>query len=471
MGLTVGRQHTLWMAEWRRERFPAALALRMLMLGDPLTEEEASTAVGSELFTALRDAGMIVCKEDGWASPFTLSFLDELFLFSDRTTMEPDGVVAVSNTTQLLARASCPEVDSNRSYNHVLDLGCGCGALAIRLAQFSQRVLATDVNSRALAFGRFNAALNGVTNVVFRQGDMFAPADGEKFDLIMCQPPFVARTPDTEYVVFLHAGAEGDEIAQRVLSGCLDHLRPNGRLVMLNDWPMHKGGEASVVNRVKTVLSRLNAHVVVLLSEPVDIAAHCASYASPGASGAESTLALQIGTSLDHFASRGIVAIRQALSIVEHRADDTDGGYELHVPPARWTNTTFTDIDRIFVALRFQTDGIAGHLSSRVRVAPGTSFLCRWTDAPEEGQLYAEPPGDVLFPLLPLNAGALQLIKTLDAAPNLKEAIGKLALTESLPPEVLYSQVESALVTGLTRGILCLIPRPIGSRDDGQSRE
>lgn len=457
MGLTVGRQHTLWMAEWRRERFPAALALRMLMLGDPVTDADATIALGSELFTALRDAGLIVREERGWSSAFTLSFLDELFLFSDRTTLEPDAVVAVSSTTHLLARASCPPSGSSL-YDDVLDLGCGCGALAIRLAQVSKQVLATDVNARALAIASFNAALNGISNIVFREGDLYVPAGDEKFDLVVCQPPFVARAPHTEHVVFLHAGLEGDEIAQRVLSGCGNHLRPNGRLVMLNDWPMHRGGEASILNRVRTGLRGLHAEIVVLLSESTEISAHCASYASPSVAGSESSLAFEIGASLDHFSSRGIVAIRQALTIVERRPDETDGGYELHVPAARWTNTTFADIDRIFVALRFQTDGIAGHLSSRVRVAPGTSFLCRWTDAPEDGQLYAEPPGDVLFPMLPLNAGALQLIKTLDGASTLKEGIGRLAVTESLPPEALYPQIESALVTGLTRGILSLIP-------------
>ena len=146
--------------------------------------------------------------------------------------------------------------------------------------------------------------------------------------------------------------------------------------------------------------------------------------------------------------------------VVESRDGVTGEAYELQVPAVRWTNSSFNDIERIFMALRFQTDGLSSHLSSRVRVAPSTSFLCRWTDAPEDGQLYAEPPGDVLFPSVPLNAGALHLIKSLDAASSLKDGIRKLALTESLPAETLYPQIEGALVTGLTRGILSLIPRP-----------
>jgi hypothetical protein len=315
------------------------------------------------------------------------------------------------------------------------------------------------LNPRALAISEFNAALNGVENVVFRQGDLYAPAGGEKFDLIICQPPFVARAPHTEEVVFLHAGSEGDEIAKRVLDGCGEHLLPNGRLVMLNDWPMHRGGEPSVVDRVRTSLSGLNAQVVVLLSDPIEISAHCASYAATNAPGVEDSLAIDLGASLDHFSSLGIVAIRQALCIVERSPSKVSGAYQLHVPVGRWSNTSLADIDRIFAALQFQTDGITGHLSSSVRLAPGITFLCRWTGSPEDGQLYAEPPSDVLFPLLPLSHGALQLIKILDTASDLQEGIGKVAASESVPAETLYPQIESAVVTGLTRGILSLIPR------------
>jgi len=457
LGLTAGRQYTLWLAEWRRERFPAAFALRMLMLGDPVAEADASIAFGKALLSHLRSAGVIVAKEDGWASPFTLSFLDDLFLFSDRATQHPDGVLAVSATTQLLARASCHQAGTD-TFHQALDLGCGCGVLAIRLAQCARRVVAVDVNARALAFSRFNASLNGVSNISFRHGDLYAPVDGERFDVIVCQPPFVANCSDSDAVTSFHAGPDGDEIALRVLRGVSDHLAPDGQLILLNDWPMLRASEASIVERVRGALGGLNGHLVVLLSDAIDISTHCASYASAQPPGAEETVAREIGQALAHFAGRGIVSVRQGLCVLQATPAGSSGGYQLLVPGVRWTNCSRADIHRILAALQFQADGIASHLPSSVRVAPGTTFVCRWKDAPENGSLFAEPPPDVLFPTLPLNHGALELIQTLDSSLSIEEGISRLAAAASVPPEALHVHVESALLTGMMRGILTLHP-------------
>ena len=65
----------------------------------------------------------------------------------------------------------------------------------LSLAAKVDRVIGTDINPRAVALSRINAALNGIGNVEFREGDMFAPVAGETFDLIISQPPFVSTPP------------------------------------------------------------------------------------------------------------------------------------------------------------------------------------------------------------------------------------------------------------------------------------
>ena len=70
-------------------------------------------------------------------------------------------------------------------------IGPGCGIQALLAAKHSERVVATDVNPRALAFAAFNAALNGIDKIEFRLGDGFAPVEGESFDLIVSNPPYV----------------------------------------------------------------------------------------------------------------------------------------------------------------------------------------------------------------------------------------------------------------------------------------
>jgi len=76
-----------------------------------------------------------------------------------------------------------------------LDLGCGCGIQALYLATHAGRVVATDLSSRACALTQFNAALNEAV-IDVREGSLFEPVEGETFDLIVTNPPFVI-TPDS----------------------------------------------------------------------------------------------------------------------------------------------------------------------------------------------------------------------------------------------------------------------------------
>ena len=108
---------------------------------------------------------------------------------------------------------------------HVLDLGTGSGIQALTLAARGARVTATDVSARALAFARFNADLAGLP-VDLRTGSLFEPVTGETFDLIVSNPPFVitprvAGVPTYEY---RDAGAEGDQVVERLVRGLHDHL-------------------------------------------------------------------------------------------------------------------------------------------------------------------------------------------------------------------------------------------------------
>ena len=99
-----------------------------------------------------------------------------------------------------------------------LDLGCGAGTGALSLAAQVDRVIGTDINPRAVALSRINAALNGIGNVEFREGDMFAPVAGENFDLIISQPPFVSTPPGLAAASYESGGARGDELPLRLLA-------------------------------------------------------------------------------------------------------------------------------------------------------------------------------------------------------------------------------------------------------------
>src|SRR5688572_17460021 len=74
----------------------------------------------------------------------------------------------------------------------ILDLCTGSGAIAVSLAREypAAQVVATELSAPAAAVARRNAERNSVAErVEVREGDLFAPAHGERFDLIASNPP------------------------------------------------------------------------------------------------------------------------------------------------------------------------------------------------------------------------------------------------------------------------------------------
>lgn len=119
----------------------------------------------------------------------------------------------------------------------VLDLCTGSGAIAVSVARLQPglRVTATDICEEALDAARENARLNGVC-VRFLQGDLFAPVAGERFDAILCNPPYlsaddmshlqaeVAHEPQTA----LFGGEDGLVFYRRLAEEVYGHLKPGG---------------------------------------------------------------------------------------------------------------------------------------------------------------------------------------------------------------------------------------------------
>lgn len=129
-----------------------------------------------------------------------------------------------------------------RPARRALDLGTGCGVQALHLVRHCQSVVATDLSARALAFARFNLALADA-EVDLRRGDLFHPVAGERFDLVVSNPPFVI-TPRVEGVPtyeYRDAGLVGDGVVQRLVREVGDHLEPGGVAHFIGNWEVRRG--------------------------------------------------------------------------------------------------------------------------------------------------------------------------------------------------------------------------------------
>ncbi|MBV9578159.1 MAG: methyltransferase, partial [Chloroflexi bacterium] len=80
-------------------------------------------------------------------------------------------------------------LDGLRTGARVLDLGSGSGACGLAAARRGCQVVAVDINPSAVRCTRVNALLNNL-EVDVRQGDLFAPVESERFDVVLFNPPY-----------------------------------------------------------------------------------------------------------------------------------------------------------------------------------------------------------------------------------------------------------------------------------------
>lgn len=125
----------------------------------------------------------------------------------------------------------------------VLDLCTGGASIAILAAlRFpSARVDASDLSTDALALAAENVALYGLeARVELHQGDRFESLDGRRYDLILCNPPYVCEAsmqalPDefrAEPQGALAGGDDGMDLVRQILSDAPVHLSPDGVLLL-----------------------------------------------------------------------------------------------------------------------------------------------------------------------------------------------------------------------------------------------
>ena len=121
-----------------------------------------------------------------------------------------------------------------------LDLGCGCGIQALHLLRHADRVTATDISERALAFTAFNAALAGTDpdRLELIRGSFLEPLAGRAFDLIASNPPFVLTPSSVREagLPLMEYRDAGGPILPTLVAGLGKHLEPGGSAVMLGNW-------------------------------------------------------------------------------------------------------------------------------------------------------------------------------------------------------------------------------------------
>jgi len=166
---------------------------------------------------------LLVGSKEFWSLAFKVS--------RDVLTPRPD--------TETLVEAGLKRLPDPERGWRVLDVGTGSGAIAISLAHERPRarLTATDISPKALQVARTNAdELRVGENIRFLEGSLFEPVEGERFDLIVSNPPYLAKStagalaPELEHEpeLALFGGEDGYAVLRPFAAQVLERLEPGG---------------------------------------------------------------------------------------------------------------------------------------------------------------------------------------------------------------------------------------------------
>jgi hypothetical protein len=214
----------------RRDRLD--LAIDLFLLQGALSPDELAGLFTERECQALVDAGVLAVDEAGAPRARAGLFpVADRLIFSDHAWPElphpgysdvpSDQVMWIGMDSRHLARCT-----SRRRFGSALDLCTGSGIHALLASTHAAKVVAVDINPRAVRCAQFNAEVSGAGNLDALPGDLYEPVGGQRFDLITANPPFVPSPLNT--LGFRDGGRSGEDVLGRIVEGLPDHLAAGG---------------------------------------------------------------------------------------------------------------------------------------------------------------------------------------------------------------------------------------------------
>lgn len=241
-----------------------------------------------------------------------------------------DYVMGIGSSSLTLANLTV-----RRDFPAALDLGTGCGFQGLLAAAHSGRVTAVDMNARAIHIARFNARLNGLSNVECRVGDLFEPVQGEVFDLVVSNPPFVI-SPEKRYI-YRDAGMHGDEITRKIVRQVPAFLSQGGFCQILCNWA-HVTGE-DWRGRLAGWFEATGCDAWVMRSHEMDAAEYAAKWIKHTEHDDPREYGRRLQQWTDYYRHEGIEAVSSGLITMRRRSGQpnwfcTDDGPKRVLGPA-----------------------------------------------------------------------------------------------------------------------------------------
>lgn len=387
--------------------------VRLLLLGEPVPRAAAARALGPAA-AGLLEGG------DPVTSPLHVAPLGGLWVAGDgrRGPRGPDLVLGVTPAGRTLA-----ELTIRRPVEAALDLGTGCGIQALLAAAHARRVVAVDVNPRGLDYVRFNATLNALANVDPRRGSWLEPVAGERFGLLVANPPFVV-SPDSA-LVYRDSGEAGDALFLRLLGSVGGALAEGGFAQVLGNW-LPAGGDWRAPLEAAVAGTGCDALLLRFLSQ--DAAWYAAAWNQELAEEDPAAFEAALDRWLAHYAEAGIESVAAGLVVLRRRSGSSNWTRALDVP-ASATAGAGEHVLRLVEGWDWaRSASDAAVLEAAYALPAGGRIVERWDaagGAPAAGRMTVEvrPNAGLAARVDPATAGILRLC---DARRPLRELLAGL---------------------------------------------
>lgn len=233
-----------------------AVLVRLFIDSETMPTAVVERLLGTDVLAALDALGLVapaVGVDASLAATAMLYPTQGLWLASDRQPMRAADLALLPQDYVFSALSSLTaqylDVLPDAPGRRVLELCAGTGVAAVRAARRgAAEAWATDIAPRCVEFIRFNARLNDVADRVRAvESDAWSALGAETFDLVVAHPPYVPAL--SHRFDFRDGGADGEQVARRLVEDLAAHVRPGGRFVMRAAISNRRG--AAIATRVR----------------------------------------------------------------------------------------------------------------------------------------------------------------------------------------------------------------------------
>lgn len=407
---------------------PLGTLIRLFVLNLPVTAVEAAEGIAPLPLERLSSLELVHAHEDEVTALVRIVPHDEILITSDRRLESGEAPPADHVAGVHAPSLTLSHLTVRRQVETAFDMCTGCGIQAILASRHSERVVATDFNHRVIDFARFNAWLNGATNVEVLEGSYFEPVRDNRYDLVVTNPPYVI-SPESDYL-FRDSGLPGDTVSRQVVRQAPSVLAEGGFATILISW-VHDPGE-HWARPLREWIDGSRCDVWLLHYATVDPTTHAANWNAELSQHDPEVFGETLDRWLAHFKRLGIEAIATGAVILRKRSAGSNWVREDEMPQDRLSPAS-DHILRVFAAQDALASGV-DLLGERLALAERTRL--------EQSVVLRDGAWTVDSIVLTLEEGlgfrvgidgpTAQLLAQLDGRRTLAEVAGGLA-TAALP--------------------------------------